>query len=131
MTSETLRKVLVAGVAIASLSLAAGCNTTGAAPASATTAAPATAASTVTLDSGKALALAYAGLDGAAALITAAHTAGVSAANLASAHADLDKARALLDAADAAYTANYTDPTAAISAAADLFTAIKGLTAKP
>lgn len=84
---------------------------------------------TVHLDAGKALALAYSGLDGATLVVETAIKSGyLHGANEQTAGTDLTKAKATLDAAQAAYTASASsDPTSAISAVSDLIAAARAL----
>lgn len=88
---------------------------------------------TVRLDTGKALALAYDGLDAAALAIETARTAGyfkTHASAEQAAGADLKKALAILDAARDAYNASGTDPSAAIASVVALVGQIKTLAGK-
>jgi len=84
---------------------------------------------TVHLDAGKALALAYSGLDDATLAVEAAIKSGyLKGASEQTAGADLAKAKATLDAADAAYTASASsDPSSAIATVSDLIAAVRAL----
>lgn len=88
---------------------------------------------TVRLDAGKALALAYDGLDGAAVAIETARTAGYFKTHQQAeqaAGADLTKALAALDAARDAYNATGADPSSAIASVVTLVSQIKTLAGK-